>query len=216
MRPTRTRDNKMKKFMLFAITIVMMTMVSYAGDANAIAIYANNGDLESVEKGKPHTKEYLDYKKVLDQYEAEIKEAQSCEDLDNAALMLFFSLLSSVDEEYDEDNQMTEEENDLLSKQAEQIDNMIKEKKVRWNCPEEEEEVVPDDYERVMSALDQMESALNSARTCEDLNTAVEIFMAQTEEIDGSTFSDDEAEAFQELSERVGKKLSDKADLLCD
>lgn len=187
----------MKKVMLTALAIVMMTVAAFAGNT-----------------GGPHTKQYLDIKEVLDQYENNIKSAESCDDLESAELMFFFSLLASIEDEYDEAEMMTDEESDLISEQADRIEKRIKLLQQYWGCETEDDSV--SDYEKVMSALDELESAINSARSCDELNDAVGRFLDQTENIDGSTFTDDESDAFTKKSDRIGNKLSNKADILCD
>lgn len=209
----------MKKIMLIAIAVVSMALASYAGNVNIISLQSNDGT-QSIEQGKPHSKEYLDYKKVLDEYEKDIKAAKSCEDLDTAALALFLNLLTSVEEEYDASDKMTKEEDDLLSEQATRIDNKLKELQKQWGCetePEETEEFEEPaaDYLEAMSALNVLESDIDSAKSCEDLNDAVNLFMEVTETINGSTFTDKEMETFTKTSDLIGQKLSKKADILC-
>ena len=209
----------MKKIILIAIAVVSMALASYAGNVNGISPQSNDGT-QSIEQGKPHSKEYLDYKKVLDEYEKDVKAAKSCEDLDNAALALFLNLLTSVEEEYDVSDQMTKEEDDLLSEQAERIDKMLKNLQAKWGCetePEETEEFVEPaaDYLEAMSALNVLESDIDSAKSCEDLNDAVNLFLEVTETVNGSTFTDKEMETFTTTSDRIGEKLSKRADILC-
>ena len=164
--------------------------------------------------GDRHTQEYLDYKRVLDEYEKDIKAATSCDDLSGAQFGLFLSLMAYVQEEYDESEQMTDEEDALLSQQAERIEQLIKKKQDQWGCETEEEEE-SSDYTRIISALTELEASIHSAKTCEELSGAVEIFMEQSENVDGSTFTDEEAKAFEEKSTIVGEKLSEKAEKLC-
>ena len=66
-----------------------------------------------------------------------------------------------------------------------------------------------------MSALNVLESDIDSAKSCEDLDDAVNLFLEVTETVDGSTFTDKEMETFTTTSDRIGEKLSKRADILC-
>ena len=121
----------MKRTFLIAIAIISMTLASYAGTATA-PFNSCDSNTEAVEKGKPHTKQYLDFKKALDAYEKDVNAAKSCDDLDEAALTFVFTLIASIDEEYDEE--MTDEESELLSKQAERIEDKVNKLQQKWGC----------------------------------------------------------------------------------
>lgn len=209
----------MKRIVLIAIAVVSMALTSYASDVNTPVPNGNDDNTGFVAKnGDRHTQEYLDYKKVLDEYEKDINAASSCDELSGAQFGLLLNVMAFVKEEYDESEQMTDEENALLSQQAERIDQLIKKKQNQWGCEVEEEEYIEPagDYMEVMSLLDGLESSIDDAKTCDDLNRAVEFFLEFSDEIDGSTFTDEEAKAFEEKSTIVGEKLSAKADQLCN
>ena len=69
------------------MAIVTMAF-SFASIGSASPISNNDGSLVLTENVKPHTKEYIATKKIVDKYEQDIKKATTCEDLDKAAQML--------------------------------------------------------------------------------------------------------------------------------
>ncbi len=116
----------MKKILLTALAILTMSMVSFAGN------------------GGPHTKEYREMKAMLDNYLEAIKKAQSCDDLDISQLDFIMAVLSFVDNEYEEDETMTEAEDKEIKEYMDQIDDRLAQLKAKWNCPTDGDEEEPE------------------------------------------------------------------------
>lgn len=110
----------MKKIMLTALVLIATSLVSYA----------------------QYSKAYNDAKKITDAYEQSVNNAKSCEELDNASINFFIQLMGLVEVEYDESEEMTEKENELLEEQIDRITNKVESMKQQFDCPIEEEEEV--------------------------------------------------------------------------
>lgn len=130
----------MKKLILVAITLVSMTWVSYAGNSSVTIHNAYDGNIMSIEKDKPHSKEYMDLKPFIDKFDEAIKKAKSCEDIEDATIELLLDLFTLSEVEYTEDEMATEEEEKELNTYLDRIDERIKKLQKQWNCPVEEEE----------------------------------------------------------------------------
>ena len=98
--------------MLSVIIILSMSLASFA-NANANQFSSNGSQIESIENADPHTKQYQDMKKILDEYEQEVKKATTCEELDNAAIAMFVKLMATTENTYDQE--MTPEEGEADS-----------------------------------------------------------------------------------------------------
>ena len=92
----------MKKLMLTVIVVLSMSLASFASNANATQ-FNRIGSNIAIENADPHTKQYEDIKKILDEYEEAIKKATTCEELDNAELAMLFKLMALTENEYSED-----------------------------------------------------------------------------------------------------------------
>ena len=138
-----------------------MSLASFAGNANATTLNANSDNIESIEKAKPHTQQYKDMKKVLDEYEQAVKKAQSCEDLENATLAMFFQIMGVAGNEYDEE--MTEEENEELSDLADRIEDRVTSLQEQWGCKTDEadDEEEDDDDEMIDTSTEEWENIIN-------------------------------------------------------
>ena len=150
----------MKKLTFIAITILGMALASYAGNGFIPQQNANN-DGVAVEQVKPHTKEYQDIKKLIDEYEQAVKKATSCEELDDASIAFFVGILGLVDVEYAEDEQVTEEEDKELSDQLDLISAKADNLKKEWNCPTDEEEETEEAVEQVETSTEEWEEIIN-------------------------------------------------------
>ena len=113
-----------------------MSLASFA-DANANQFSSNVSQIESVENADPHTKQYQDMKKILDEYEQEVKKATTCEELDNATITMFVKLMATTENTYDQE--MTPEEGEEIEKQMNRIDIDIKQKQQQMGCEPEGE-----------------------------------------------------------------------------
>lgn len=98
----------MKKLMLTVIVVLSMSLAAFANNANATQFNSNGGNI-AIENADPHTKQYEDLKKILDEYQEDLKKATSCEELDNADIAMFIKLMATAENEYTEE--ATPEEN---------------------------------------------------------------------------------------------------------
>ncbi len=152
----------MKKLTLLVITILGFALASYANNGFAMQQNASKDGIMSVEKAKPHTKQYQDMKKLIDQYEQDVNKASTCEELDDASLELVLGIFSLVDVEYDEDEQLTEQEEKEINEQFEKATQKASQLKEQWGCEDDEEEE-EEEEEEVMIELstEEWESILN-------------------------------------------------------
>ena len=123
--------------MLSVIIVLSMSLASFANNANATQFSSNGSPIESIENADPHTKQYQDVKKILDEYEQEVKKATTCEELDNAAISMFVKLMGTLENTYDQE--MTPEEGEEIEKQMNRIDIDIKQKQQQMGCEPEGE-----------------------------------------------------------------------------
>ena len=110
----------MKKLLLTAIVVVSMSLASFANNVNAMQCNINGSTIESIEKAGPHTKQYEDIMKLLDEFEQSIKKATSCEELDNAELAMLFKLMALTENKYTEE--ATPEENKEIEEKMNRIE----------------------------------------------------------------------------------------------
>lgn len=122
--------------MLSVIFALSMSLASFA-NANANQFSSNGSQIESIENADPHAKQYQDMKKILDEYEQEVKKATTCEELDNAAITMFVKLMATTENTYDQE--MTPEEGEEIEKQMNRIDIDTKQKQQQWGCEPEGE-----------------------------------------------------------------------------
>lgn len=123
--------------MLSVIIVLSMSLASFAS-ANANQFSSKGSQIESIENADPHTKQYQDIKKILDEYEQSVKKATTCEELDNATITMFVKLMGTLENTYDQE--MTPEEGEEIEKQMNRIDIDIKQKQQQMGCEPEGEE----------------------------------------------------------------------------
>ena len=128
----------MKKLLLTAIVVVSISLTSFANNASTTQFNNNGSDIESIEIAGPHTKQYQDMKKLLDEFEQGVKDAKSCEDMDNAEMAMLLKILATAENTYDED--MTPEEEEDLKEQMNRIDVQSKQLRMQYGCETGEEE----------------------------------------------------------------------------
>lgn len=122
--------------MLSVIIVLSMSLASFA-NANANQFSNNGSQIESIENADPHTKQYQDMKKILDEYEQSVNKATTCEELDNAAITMFVKLMATTENTYDQE--MTPEEGEEIEKQMNRIDIDVKQKQQQMGCEPEGE-----------------------------------------------------------------------------
>jgi hypothetical protein len=127
----------MKKLMLTAIVVVSISLASFANNANAMQCNSNGSTIESIEKAGPHTKQYQDIMKLLDEFEQSIKKATSCEELDNAELAMLFKLMALTENKYTEE--ATPEENKEIEQKMNGIEIETQKLKQQFGCETEGE-----------------------------------------------------------------------------
>ena len=194
----------MKKLTLIAFTILGMTLASYASNGFIPQQNADN-DGVAVEQAKPHTKQYQDMKKLVDEYEQAVKKATNCEELDNADMAFIFSIFGLVEQEYAENEQLTDEEDKELSDQMDRISKKKEQLKEEWNCPIDEEEA--EDTVEIETSTEEWEEIINE----------FDAIVTQLEKMKGLDF-DDEANLdkllevvtpLEDLSNRIDRSSVD-------
>ena len=196
----------MKKLTLIAFTILGMALASYAGNGFIPQQNANNNGVV-VEKAKPHTKQYQDMKKLVDEYEQAVKKATNCEELDNADMAFIFSIFGLVEKEYAENEQLTEEEDQELSDQMDRISKKEEQLKKEWNCPTDEDEEAEEAVEQIETSTEEWEEIINE----------FDAIVTQLEKMKGLDFDDEKnldkllevVSPLQELSSRIDRSSVD-------
>ncbi len=154
----------MKKIMLTALVLIATSLVSYA----------------------QYSKAYNDAKKITDAYEQSVNNAKSCEELDDASINFFIQLMGLVEVEYDESEEMTEKENELLEEQIDRITNKVESMKQQFDCPieeEEEVELIPtttQEWDELINSYENVTKKLESFKSVDydnddDLNKLMEV-----------------------------------------
>ena len=113
-----------------------MSLAASANNVNTTQFNGNGGNI-AIEKADPHTKQYEDIKKILDEYEQEIKKATTCEELDNAELAMLFKLMALAENEYTED--ATPEEGKEIQERMNRMEIEVQQLKQKWGCEPEGE-----------------------------------------------------------------------------
>ena len=196
----------MKKLTFIAITILGMALASYAGNGFIPQQNANN-DGVAVEQAKPHTKQYQDMKKLVDEYEQAVKKATNCEELDNADMAFIFSIFGLVEKEYAENEQLTEEEDQELSDQMDRISKKEEQLKKEWNCPTDEDEEAEEAVEQIETSTEEWEEIINE----------FDAIVTQLEKMKGLDFDDEKnldkllevVSPLQDLSNRIDRSSVD-------
>lgn len=128
----------MKKLMLTVIVVLSMSLASFANKANVTPFNINDVTIESIDNADPHTKQYEDMKKVLDEYEQDLKKATTCDDLDRAELAMLFKLMALTENSYTED--ATPEETKEIQEMMERLESDAQKLKQQWGCEPEGDE----------------------------------------------------------------------------
>lgn len=167
----------MKKIMFTAIAIVAMAMASFAANTNATLFTNDGGNATAIEKTGGPSKEYLDIKKIMDEYEENVNKATTCEELDDAQIMFFLKLLGLVDDEYSESDSMTEKEEQQINAQMERIDKKVSSLQEQWQCPTEEEggdeeepaeNLIPtstEEWDKLLDSYDALANKMNGMKS---------------------------------------------------
>jgi len=126
----------MKKLLLTVIVVLSMSLASFASNANATQFNSNGSNI-AIENADPHTKQYEDIKKILDEYEEEVKKATTCEQLDNAELAMLFKLMALAENNYTED--ATPEEGKEIQERMDRMEIEVQKMRQQWGCTTEGE-----------------------------------------------------------------------------
>lgn len=186
----------MKKFLLTALVLIATSLVSYA----------------------QYSKAYNDAKKITDAYEQSVNNAKSCEELDDASINFFIQLMGLVEVEYDESEEMTEKENELLEEQIDRITNKVESMKQQFDCPieeEEEVELIPtttQEWDELINSYENVTKKLESFKSVDydnddDLNKLMEV-LTEAEPIVTRIDNAD--------TENITKKQSERLDAIND
>lgn len=220
----------MKKLTMIVLTVIGMALVSYGGNVNT-TFSSNDASTTSIEIAKPHTQQYKDIKKILDEFDQDVKNAKSCEDLENAGLSMLIKLMSIAEQEYDED--MTKEEEDELTEQMNVTEKKIEQLQEQWGCqPEEEEEeseeegpkaitteewdVIINDFETLTNKLEKMTDLDFDDE--ENLGVMLEFIMEaqplmdKIENSDPATLTEKQRNRLESINDRFNK-AAEKIDL---
>lgn len=187
----------MKKILLTALVLIATSLVSYA----------------------QYSKAYNDAKKITDAYEQSVNNAKSCEELDDASINFFIQLMGLVEVEYDESEEMTEKENELLEEQIDRITNKVESMKQQFDCPieeeEEEVELIPtttQEWDELINSYENVTKKLESFKSVDydnddDLNKLMEV-LTEAEPIVTRIDNAD--------TENITKKQSERLDAIND
>lgn len=121
----------MKKLLLTVIVVLSMSLAAFANNANATQ-FNNNGGNIAIENADPHTKQYEDLKKILDEYQEDLKKATSCEELDNADITMFIKLMATAENKYTEE--ATPEENQEIMEYMNRLEVESKTLQEKFGC----------------------------------------------------------------------------------
>ncbi len=121
--------------MLTVIVVLSMSLASFANNANSTPFNSNDVTIESIDNADLHTKQYEDMKKVLDEYEQDLKKATTCDDLDRAELAMLFKLMALTENSYTED--ATPEETKEIQEIMERLEIDAQKLKQQWRCEPE-------------------------------------------------------------------------------
>ena len=209
----------MKKLTLITIAILGIALASF-GSNSSTALTSTDNNSSVIEKVKPHTKEYQDIKKFIDEYEEAINKATSCDDLDNATIALLVNMFSLVDVEYKESEHMTEQEEKELNEITDRIERKIESLKKQWNCPveeeEPEEELIPTSSQEWEGIINEFEVFVNKLEKMKNLDFEDESNLDQLLELiskstpllqriqqsDPETLTEQQSNRFEKLSVR--------------
>ena len=113
-------QNTMKKTLLIALAGMMLFAFTQCGG-------------KGTSKG---SKEFQDNKELFDKLEKAVKEAKTCDELQEAALAVLFMGLAN-DKTYADDEKMTESEKAEIEKLGSKIEEVMNEQVEKLGCDEE-------------------------------------------------------------------------------
>ena len=191
----------MKKLTLIAIAILGIALASFG--SNGLTTQQNvfdNGNV--VEKAEPHSKQYQDMKKFVDEYENTVNKATSCDELENATIEFYVNLLSLIEIDYDDNELLTEQEEQELSDKVDRINDKVELLQKKWDCPIEEDDEEEPKLELIPTTTQEWEEIINEFDT----------IVTQLEKMKGLDFDDEKN--FDKLLEVVLplKQLSERID----
>ena len=218
----------MKKLTLITIAILGIALASF-GSNSSTALTSTDNNSSVTEKVNPHTKQYQDMKKIIDEYEEAVNKATSCDDLDNAAIKLLVSMLALVEVvnmlalvevDYKENELITEQEEKELNAIIDRTDTKIDSLKTQWNCPveeeEPEEELIPTSSQEWEGIINEFEVFVNKLEKMKNLDFEDESNLDQLLELisesapllqriqqsDPETLTEQQSNRFEKLSVR--------------
>lgn len=204
---------------LITIAILGIALASF-GSNSSTALTNTDNNSSVIEKFNPHTKQYQDMKKIIDEYEEAVNKATSCDDLDNAAIKLLVSMLALVEVDYKENELITEQEEKELNAIIDRTDTKIESLKTQWNCPveeeEPEEELIPTSSQEWEGIINEFEVFVNKLEKMKNLDfddesnldQLLELFSESTpllqriQQSDPETLTEQQSNRFEKLSVR--------------
>jgi len=188
----------MKKLTFIVLSILGIAFASYGNCLTTQQNASDNGSV--VEKAKPHTKQYQDIKKFIDEYENAVNKASTCDELDNAAIEFYVNFLSLIEKDYDDNELLTDEEDQELSDRVDRINKKVESLQTKWACPTEEEEG-EEGQELIDTSTEEWEEIINE----------FDAIVTQLEKMRGLDFDDDKnldklleiVTPLEQISERI-------------
>lgn len=128
----------MKELFTTAVVLLAMVLVSYASNSKVLMTSVGDGDKRNIEINNPTIRQYEELKRILDEFEQNVNNALTCEDLEKARSSAYSKLKLAVANEHDE--KLTSNEDYELARQMRRIETMIVELQEYWECNTKENE----------------------------------------------------------------------------
>ena len=122
----------MKKAFLIALAGMMLFVFAQCGNNNSKE--SKNGKAKVEAKG---TQEFQDNMELFNKIEKSIKDAQNCDELKEAVYGMLGMALASAQQEYSEEEKITEEETEKLEKIGEELQTLVESKMEELGCEKE-------------------------------------------------------------------------------
>ena len=122
----------MKKAFLIALAGMMLFAFTQCGSNNSKE--SKNGKAKVEAKG---SQEFQDNMELFNKIEKSIKDAQNCDELKEAVYGMLGMALASAQQEYSEEEKITEEETEKLEKIGEELQTLVESKMEELGCEKE-------------------------------------------------------------------------------
>lgn len=122
----------MKKAFLIALAGMMLFAFTQCGSNNSKESKNEKAKVEA--KG---TQEFQDNMELFNKIEKSIKDAQNCDELKEAVYGMIGMALASAQQEYSDEEKITEEETEKLEKIGEELQTLVESKMEELGCEKE-------------------------------------------------------------------------------